>query len=429
MAADEKPKNWGTIFMGTQREVNLEQLSKVAPHRGVFWRRDEEETYLDRVQQRAKEQAQTILAQTGKESDALLGAARGDIARMRGEAEQQIADLLAEQRQLRDEAARLHEEAARLKDESARLNAEARLRHAGAKEKGHAEGYAAGIAHAQGDLEHFRAVMGEATGAVISAVHAQCDHILAVWKEDLCALLTACVEKGTGFVLDADRKALLERLFLDAVKLFEARSVVVMRVRSEDEALVAEMLAAARERIPGLDAWRVQGDPGLAPGDLVLEAAHSRVESRVEERRSVVDEALRYVLLPASPEEESGREELAQVAAGALTRMFELIPKPPRIPDAPQDAGTTGEDAAQTMAGPRAEAPAQAPAPAPAPAPVSVPAPEAGARAAASAQAPVQVSAPEATAFAGPDVPDDPGEPDELDAVLAGGGFLPAEER
>jgi flagellar assembly protein FliH len=307
------PKNWGTIFLGTDREVNLDQLSHVAPKGGAFWRHDQEAGYLERVQQRATEQARAILMQAGRERAALLDETHGEIARIREETEQQAAALLAESRSKHAEAARLHEEAKRL--------------HAGAEEAGHAAGYAAGMEEAQADLEHFRAVMGESTGAVLSAVHAQCDRIFAIWKEDLCSLLLACVEKGMGLALDKDRALLLEHLLLDSVKLFAARSSVLVRVQPADEALVADIFAAAKERIPGLASWSVQGDPDLAPGDLVLEAEHSRVESRLEERREIVDAALRHVELPAVPEEESGREELAQVTAGAVARMFELVPK------------------------------------------------------------------------------------------------------
>jgi len=159
----------------------------------------------------------------------------------------------------------------------------------------------------------------------------------------LCALLLACVEKGMGIALDRDRALLLEQLLLHSIKLFEVRSSVQVRVQPADEAVVADMFAAAKERIPGLDFWSVQGDPELAPGDLVLEAAHSRVESRIEKRRSVVDAALRHLALPVVPEEESGREELAQVAAGAAARMFELVPKRSCEPAMPQDAEATDD--------------------------------------------------------------------------------------
>ena len=331
------PKNWGTIFLGTDREVNLDQLSLVAPKGGAFWRRDQETGYLERVQQRAAEQARTILAQACRERVALLGEAHGELARMREEAEQQAAALLAESRSLQAEAARLHEEA--------------KLLHAGAEEAGHAAGYAAGIEEARADLEHFRAVMGESTGVVLSAVHAQCERIFAIWKEDLCALLLACVEKGMGLALDRDRARLLEQLLLDSVKLFEARSSVLVRVQPADEALVADMFAAAKERVPGLTSWDVQGDPDLAPGDLVLEAAHSRVESRIEARRNIVDTALRHLLLPAVPEEESGREELARMTAGAVARMFELVPKRSGDPAMPHGAAADGAETPYPEAG------------------------------------------------------------------------------
>ena len=306
--------------MGADREVNFDQLSSVSPKGGVLWNRDHEVNYLERVERRAKEQARTILEQAGRERAALLEESRGELARMQEKAEQQAAVLRAESQNLKNEAIRLHEEAG--------------LLHAGAEEAG----YAAGVRQAQAELTHFRAVMGEAVGAVLSAVHGQCGRIFDAWKEDLCALLLACVEKGTGLVLDEDRARLLEQLLLDSVKLFEAHSSVLVRVQPGDEAVVADMFASAKERMPGLASWNVQGDPELAPGDLVLEAAHSRAESRIEERRSAVDAALRHVLLPVTPEEETGRADLARVSDEAVARMLELAPKRPFASNAPDEA-------------------------------------------------------------------------------------------
>jgi flagellar assembly protein FliH len=312
----ETRKNWGTIFMGTERELNLDQLSSVAPLGGAFWKQDQDAAYLLRVQQRAAAQAQAILARAGRERTALLEAARSETARMREEAEH------AREEAERQSAAQLAESAA-LKAGAAQLHEEARRLHAGAEAAGHA----AGVERAQAELEHFRAVMGESVGAVLSAVHDQCGRIFALWKEDLCALLLTCVEKGTGLALERDRARLLEELFLGAVKLFEAHSAVLVRVQPDDEAAVADMCAAAKERSPGLAAWSVQGDPELGPGDLVLEGAHSRVESRIEERRRAVDAALRHIMLPGLPEEEKSREDLARTHAEAVARMLELAPK------------------------------------------------------------------------------------------------------
>jgi flagellar assembly protein FliH len=375
----------------------------VAPKGGVFWRRDEEETYLERVQRRAEEQARAILAQAGVECAALLEEARAEIARMRKEAEQQAAALLAERQGLKDEAARLHEEARQLHEEAGRL-------HAAAGEAGHA----AGIGRAQEDLEHFRTVMGESTGAVLSAVHAQCGRIFEIWKEDLCALLLACVEKGTGLVLDRDRALLLEQLLVRAVKLFEAHSSVLVRVRSEDEAVVADMLAAAKERVSGLGSWNVQGEPELAPGDLVLEAAPGRVESRIEERAGAVDAALRHVLLPTVPEEEEGREELAQAHAGAVARMLALVPERPLVLAAPHGAlaDETPHPGAEEVAAPAEEVDEQD-------GHAAAEEEEAGSGERAAPQVDLGLVLGRAAAPAAVDAVD------EVDAVLAEGGFLP----
>jgi hypothetical protein len=204
---------------------------------------------------------------------------------------------------------------------------------------------------------------------------------------------------------------------------------VLVRVQSDDESAVTDMLAAAKERIPGLGAWRVRGDPELAPGDLVLEAAHSLAESRIEEHRSAVDAALRHLLLPATREEENGREDLARVNAEAVARMLALVPKRSLAPTALRDVAAAAEATradlrapelpdgtfdAEEKDGPDAEPPAMS-------GDIAAPAASVAPR--------VDLSRiqnrREGTNTAGLDAAD---ATDAMDAVLAEGGFLPASE-
>jgi flagellar assembly protein FliH len=307
MAAEAK-KNWGTIFMGSGREISLDQLPDAAAGGGRkgIWSRSLEEEYLERVQRRAGREARDFLARAEKERIALLEAAKEEAARMLEEARRESASLRAE--------------ADRQKTVAEALMEEARAARAAAEEKG----YDAGIERARGDLENFREVMGESAGAVLGAVHGQRGRIFTSWKEELCALVPLCVEKGLAWILDEERKRVLENLFPQAARLLDGNSVVVVRVHPDDEAFAADILAAAREHGGSFGRWSARGDPALAPGDLVLESPDSRVESRLAERKAAVDAALRHLTLPSAPEEEKGEEEATRASARAVARMLEL---------------------------------------------------------------------------------------------------------
>jgi hypothetical protein len=205
------------------------------------------------------------------------------------------------------------------------------------------------------------------------------------------------------------------------------------------------MFAAAKERIPGLGSWSVQGDPDLAPGDMVLESAHSRVESRVEEHRAAVDAALRHIELPAAPDVEKGREELARASAGAVERMLKLVPERALTSAESHDAALTVEPARPgageavpgaggAMPGadgamPKAEQAVPDAVPAAvkevhAPAPTLDRTPDLSADLPASPVPKVDLS--KVWARETPVVPDEADATNAVDAVLAEGGFLPA---
>lgn len=312
MSGDSKKQ--GTIFLG-DREVSYDQLPNLGGKRSL-WGGGREEEYLDRVQRRAAQQAKEVLAEANARRAALLEEAGKEAARVLEEARLKAESLRAEGEDHKAAAAALREEADAV--------------YAGAQE----EGYNAGLRHAQADLENFRTVMGESVGAVLMAVQKQCDLIFSEWKEELCALVRICVEKGLGWTLSEERTRVLEELLAQAVRLLDKRGLVVVRVHPEDEAAVADMFAAAAERMPGLAGWTVQGDPDMAPGGLVLEGPHNRVESRLEERKAAVEAALRHLTLPPVPAEEEGRALVEQAGREAALHM-----PLPEHPDPEQSAG------------------------------------------------------------------------------------------
>lgn len=308
---DEMKTSQGTVFMGSDREIAFEDLSKTLSSKSGkgLWTRSLEEEYLERVQRRAAREAGALLAQAERERAVLLAEAEARVAGMLEEARGKIEAERHKADELNAAAAALHEEA--------------NSSYAEARE----EGYNAGLAQAQADLDNFRSVMGESVGAVLNAVQEQCAQIFEFWKEDLCALVPLCVEKGLAWVLDEERAAVLENLLRESVRQLERNGSVTVRVHPEDEAAVADMFAAAVEHMRGFDGWTVLGDPQTAPGSLVLESAHQRVESRAEERKAAVDAVLRHLTLPLLPEEEAGRRQVSEAGARAAERMHGFAPR------------------------------------------------------------------------------------------------------
>ncbi len=239
-----KPERWGTIFMGPSPFAETTLAGVEGASQRPLWDERTEAEYMDRVRARAEAMARDVLAKAN--------------------------DVLAQ----------------------ARMEAEV-IRAAA-----HDEGYEAGMVQAHGELEEFRAAMGESVSAVLSAIQGQCSSIFAAWRGDLVGLLRAAVERSVGLAVDAERAAVLETLFVKSVQALENRRTLTVRVNPEDESAVADIIASTKERFPGLEAWNVRGDAAIGPGGMVVESRDGMVDNTIATRRRIIEEVLAGLALP-----------------------------------------------------------------------------------------------------------------------------------
>ena len=242
------PKN-DNSFWGTIFSQGREHSLGGLEHRSTAWTAADEAAYLSRVKAKAEQMAASVLADARAEAD------------------------------------RLHENARR-------------------------EGFDAGMAEAQTELENFRIGMTESVSSVLGAIEGQCSHIFDQWREDLVGVCQLAVEKITGIQLAAERRAILESLLDEAVGVLEKRREIVIRVNPEDEPMLTDILGMTQERYPDVKSWRVRADAGVSAGGMVVESESSLAEGRLESRRAAVEEVLNRLTLsdfvPTAPANDSG---------------------------------------------------------------------------------------------------------------------------
>lgn len=191
-----------------------------------------------------------------------------------------------------DEAAYLGRVKEKAEQMAAGVIADARAEADRLREAARQEGFEAGMANAQAELDAFRAGMTESVSSVLGAIEGQCSHIFDQWREDLVNLSQLAVEKITGVQLVAERRAILENLLIEAVAVLEKRREIVIRVNPEDEPMLSDILGMTQARYPDVKSWRVRGDNEITSGGMVVESESSLAEGRLESRRAAVDEVM-----------------------------------------------------------------------------------------------------------------------------------------
>ena len=316
MASDAIRKKWGTIFMG-ERESTMEELDAMyEPQRQEQARQEREEDYLERVRLKATDKARQILGEAYTERQNVLDEARTEAAITRRTAQEEAEQIRAAAIAMKNEAA------AALAQAQAEREAAIRIREAA-----HGEGFQEGMEQAGEELREFRHELGQSLAVLLRAMESQLEGICMAWREDLADVTCAAVAAGTSWVLDVEREEILRSLLFEALKLLEDRLSVVVRVHPDDEAAVSDMFAAARERMPDLKQWVVNGDPNMMRGGLVAESGSGSVDCRRELFLDMVRSILTHLAI-GSREGELPEVTPADVVEREGARMAVLAPEP-----------------------------------------------------------------------------------------------------
>lgn len=316
MASDQLRKKWGTIFMG-EREATPQQLDAMQePLLRERAQHQQQEDYLARVRARAEERAreilgaayaerQKVLEEAGAEAQARVEQFTREAKELKAQAQAELAEAEAERGNARD----LREEAENIRNDA------------------HNEGFQAGMEQAGAELKEFRADVGQMLGNMLRALEAQRHSLGEAWRDELAELARVAVEAGTGWILQAEHQRILQNLVFGSLQLLEDRATVSIRVHPDDEDSVSDLFRAARERVPELSQWIVNGDPSVEAGGLVAESVSGSVENLREHYREMVNGILEYLTLPPRPEDERAGQEVSATAARESDRLTQIVPE------------------------------------------------------------------------------------------------------
>jgi len=209
----------------------------------------------------------------------------------------------------KDEAAYLVRVRSKAEQMAAEIVAKAKAQAEQIQEQARQDGYTAGLAEAQAELDSVRATMADSVSAVLGAIEGQCSHIFAQWREDIVGMAKLAVERITAVELSERRRDVLEGLLQEAVALLEKRRELVIRVNPEDAPALEEIIKLTKERFDDVRSWRVKADASITPGGMLVESESSLAEGRLESRIAAVEHIFSLLTLPDQLEAESEFEQ------------------------------------------------------------------------------------------------------------------------
>ncbi len=324
MSSDEK-KTWGTIFLDASRESSVSKLDAMqAASRQEQWNQRSQQDYLEKVRLKAIDRAREILGEAYTERQSVLEEAERDAERIRAE----VKATYAAAEDTRNQAQEIRHSA------QAELDNATHIRNAA-----HEEGFQAGLAQAQEELQNFRMAMGSSVAGVLHVIEAQCMHIFAHWRAQLVDITKASIKHGTCLALSERHEKIVEHMLLEAIRHLDDRRSITLRVNPEDEPVVSDLFAAAKEKNPDLGMWKISPDPQLEPGDIIAESQTGTVDSRVANYLEMVENIVQHLSLQESVADAEALENVHQTVEHEIAQVQAMTPAPPEpSPEEPEDS-------------------------------------------------------------------------------------------
>jgi len=198
------------------------------------WNEETEEEYLERVRQRARNQAKAILDEAQSQAEAIKAQAYEDGLN------------------------------------SAREEAEASL-----------------SAEREGLKRRFEELM--------QAFEREKVKLREACTGDLLRLLTAAVEKAVRTEFDSRKQEVLENLLGESLALLEGQREIAVSVHEDDLPAMRELIARLQDRGTLHGVWTVRSSTALRAGDLVIETPDGRIDNSLETRMEAVREVLEQI--------------------------------------------------------------------------------------------------------------------------------------
>ncbi len=184
--------------------------------------------------------------------------------------------------------------------------AEAEVIKARAKAKGLEEG----AAEAEELVARKMESLGQAMEQTLATIAGQGLTIWNARRDDLLRLTRMAIAKTLEVEISQRRLESLENLLNEALDRIDSQRQMSLRVSTQDEETIQELMKKAQSANPALSNWRVLVDPGLELGGVIVETVEGMVDNSVAGRWAGVESILDQLALETEdPENGSGRQE------------------------------------------------------------------------------------------------------------------------
>ena len=159
------------------------------------------------------------------------------------------------------------------------------------------QGYEEGLKNAESEIEKQKKELAQKFEKLLSQMHKEKKEICERHREELVMVMQASLEKVVGQKIEDDYFRVMEFLLYEALEMMEQTRELTIKVHESDQGLVKELLEKAGDEQPELGKCKVRSSRKIQKGGLVLESGQGMVDNTLDSRYSQVKEVVDRISL------------------------------------------------------------------------------------------------------------------------------------
>lgn len=153
------------------------------------------------------------------------------------------------------------------------------------KNNAYQEGYRDGLVKANEEVEKIKKETANRLTSILNGIEGEKKKILGKHIEDILKLIFISIEKITSIVFDEQKKIVLKGILEDCLKEIEGNTQVKVFVCEQDYPLINEVIEIIKPNFPDIKKWQLSVKENLSCGTVEIDTGASKIEDSFLKRK------------------------------------------------------------------------------------------------------------------------------------------------
>ncbi len=152
------------------------------------------------------------------------------------------------------------------------------------KKQAYQEGYKEGQRKAEEEIKRLKETISSNLAKILEEIDRQKIKIWSAFKEDLSQLVGICLKKVLHVSFDKNKREVLEAFLNEVLEIVRENREISLLLSEKDREIIEDILNDIKKRYQKIEKWNIEWHKELAEGTVIVETRDSKVETSFEDR-------------------------------------------------------------------------------------------------------------------------------------------------